>query len=81
MKNSFARWSIFAALAILFLLRYDFWQWSDARLVLGLPIGLLYHAVFCIAASLLLTALVTWAWPEMETSDRDKAPGRDEASE
>jgi Protein of unknown function (DUF3311) len=49
----------------LYLLHQDFWFWRDARpLVLGfLPIGLFYHAVYCVLAALLMWLLVRHAWP------------------
>ena len=62
---------LYAALALLFLLRYDLWLWNDTRLVLGLPIGLLYHVLFCLVAAVLLAALVKWAWPSFDVPDED----------
>ena len=49
----------------LYLLHQDFWFWRDARpLVVGvLPIGLFYHAVYCLACTALMWALVKFAWP------------------
>ena len=54
-----------ATLAV-YLLHQDSWYWSEARpLVFGfLPIGLFYHAAYCVLASLLLWLLVTHAWPD-----------------
>jgi hypothetical protein len=53
-----------ATLAV-YLLHQDFWFWREARpLVFGfLPIGLFYHAAYCMLASLLLWLLVRHAWP------------------
>ena len=53
-----------ATLAV-YLLHQDFWFWKEARpLVFGfLPIGLFYHAAYCVLASLLLWLLVRHAWP------------------
>jgi hypothetical protein len=53
-----------ATLAV-YLLHQDFWFWREARpLVFGfLPIGLFYHAAYCVLASLLLWLLVRHAWP------------------
>lgn len=56
------RW-LFVLLALLFVARFDLWAFGDATLVLGLPVGLLYHALYCLAAALLLWALARWAWP------------------
>lgn len=48
----------------LFFLHQDVWFWSDATLVFGfMPIGLLYHACFSVAAGLLWLAAVKFAWP------------------
>ena len=64
-----------AAVALLYVLHQDFWNWRTARLnipFLGihnvmpfgfLPVGLFYHACFAVAASLLMWLLVTFAWP------------------
>jgi uncharacterized oligopeptide transporter (OPT) family protein len=53
----------YAALAVLYLLHNDLWLWNDGRIVAGLPVGLLYHLVYCLAAAALLAAVVRWAWP------------------
>ncbi len=48
----------------LYLLHQDVWFWRDARLVFGvMPMGLFYHAVYCLACAVLMWALVTFAWP------------------
>ena len=64
-----------AAVALLYVLHQDFWNWRTARVnipSLGihnampfgfLPVGLFYHACFAVAASLLMWLLVTFAWP------------------
>ena len=57
MKNSI-RWLLYCLLALLFLLHNDFWFWETPQLVLGMPVGLLYHIGYCIAAMLLMAALV-----------------------
>ena len=52
------------AVLLLYLLHQDFWFWRDARLVFGfLPIGLAYHALYCLACTALMWALVKFAWP------------------
>jgi hypothetical protein len=61
----------FAALIALFLLHNDFWLWNDARLIAGMPVGLLYHILFCVAASVVMYGLVRYAWPSsLEVEDR-----------
>jgi hypothetical protein len=53
------------AIAALYALHQDLWFWRDARpLVFGvLPIGLAYHAVYCLAVTLLMWTLTRVAWP------------------
>ena len=53
------------AIVVLYVLHQDAWFWRTARpLVFGfLPIGLAYHAAYCLAAALLMWALTTFAWP------------------
>ena len=48
-----------------YLLHQDLWFWRTARpLVFGfLPIGLFYHAVFCLLCSLVMMLFVKYAWP------------------
>jgi hypothetical protein len=49
----------------LFLLHQDFPLWGDATLVFGFfPSGLLYHVIYCGAASLLFFGLTRYAWPD-----------------
>jgi hypothetical protein len=44
----------------------DVWNWRAAEpLLFGfLPVGLTYHAVYTLGASLLMALLVRFAWPE-----------------
>ena len=43
----------------------DIWFWRSARpLALGfLPVGLTYHAMYCLASALLMWLLTAYAWP------------------
>lgn len=54
-----------AAVGVVYLLHQDFWFARTARpLVFGfLPVGLAYHAFYCLLASALLALLVRHAWP------------------
>ena len=54
---------LYAALAILFGLHNDLWLWNDRSLVLGLPVGLTYHLLYCVATAALMALLVRHAWP------------------
>lgn len=54
-----------AVVALLYVLHQDVWFWSTARpLVFGfLPIGLAWHALYCLASAVLMWALTRLAWP------------------
>ena len=54
---------LYAALVAAYLLHNDLWLWEDARLVAGLPVGLAYHAGFCLVVAGLMALLVRYAWP------------------
>lgn len=51
--------------AVLYLLHQDVWFWRSARpLAFGfLPVGLAWHAAYCVAVSLLMVWLTRVAWP------------------
>ena len=67
---------LYAALVVLFILHNDLWLWNDGRLVLGLPVGLLYHIAYCLATSVALAVLVNRAWPVLESdSSLPEPPG------
>lgn len=55
---------IYVALLLAFVLRNDLWYWDDPSFVFGLPIGLLYHILFCVAVALILGLLVRYGWPK-----------------
>jgi hypothetical protein len=63
--SSTVRIGLVLAITMLYALHQDFWWWRDARpLVLGfLPIGLAYHAAYCLAVALLMWVLTRVAWP------------------
>ena len=64
---------VLLALAVLFVLRYDFWWWNDPGMVFGLPIGLAYHIAFCFAVTAVMALVVRHAWPHevVDTDDSD----------
>ena len=78
MKKPFPRWVLYAALVVLYLVHNDLWFWHDAQQVLGLPVGLLYHIGFCLAAAVLMFLLVTYAWPRhleiQEKEEKESGP-------
>ena len=55
---------LFSGLTILFLLHNDLWYWNNGNLFAGVPIGLLYHVGYCLAAGLFFIWLVKRAWPK-----------------
>jgi hypothetical protein len=71
------------AIVLLYGLHQDIWFWRTARpLVFGfLPIGLAYHAVYCLAAALLMWTLTKVAWPHHldDASNENGASGQSEA--
>ena len=67
---------LYAALVLLFVLHQDLWLWDDPRIVLGLPVGLSYHVVYCLVASLLLGRTVRFAWPEGAEAPEDQEVDR-----
>ena len=69
MNSATARTLLYAALVIFFLLHNDFWLWHDRSLVLGLPVGLTYHLLYCVAAAALMALMVRYAWPSDPGAD------------
>ena len=63
MRKTLPRWILHIALVVLFLLHNDFWLWDNPKVVLGLPIGLLYHIGFCVAAAILMALIINRALP------------------
>lgn len=49
---------------LLFLAHQDSWNWTDDRLVLGMPIGLTYHIGLSIVVSLVWALACFFAWPD-----------------
>jgi len=76
------KWLLTLLVIVLYVLHQDFWNWSDRSLVFGfLPVGLAYHAVFCIAAACMMALLVRFAWPaELERTAPDTVDATSEAA-
>ena len=66
------RWPLFLALVLAFLLHQDLWFWNDSRIVLGLPIGLLYHLIYCLGISVMMALLLRFYWPEQGSGESDE---------
>lgn len=68
MKDTTIRWILYAVLFLLFVLHNDLWLWNDATIVMGMPIGFLYHVLYCFAVSGAMYLLLKYAWPADLTS-------------
>jgi len=63
-------------LFLLYLLHNDLWLWRDGSLLFGLPIGLTYHVLYCLATAVLMALMVRWAWPaQLDGDTADEEPG------
>lgn len=70
MRRPLVRGLVYLGLAVLYILHNDLWLWNDPRLLFGLPVGLTYHILFCVAVAALMLILVVRAWPrDLEVED------------
>jgi hypothetical protein len=81
MKGFFPRWLLYLFLFVLYVFHNDLWLWDDPTLVMGLPIGLMYHILFCVAASLLMLLLVNFAFPPPTLGEGRSLPSDAEEGE
>lgn len=73
MRKTFSQWILYIALGVLFLLHNDYWFWDNPIVILGLPVGLLYHIGFCVAAAVLMSLAINYAWPShLQGEDTDE---------
>jgi hypothetical protein len=66
-------------IALMYAGHQDVWFWRTARPLFAgfLPVGLTYHALYCLAAVALMWALTTYAWPSyLEEGQRAGADTR-----
>jgi TRAP-type C4-dicarboxylate transport system permease small subunit len=56
---------LYVAWVIIYLMHNDIWFWDNPTLILGIPIGLFYHVMYCLAASMMLFLLIRYAWPKI----------------
>lgn len=66
---------LIASVSTLYALHQDVWLWRTSRpLVFGfLPAGLAYHALYCVAVTMLMWALTRLVWPShLEHADTDR---------
>jgi nitric oxide reductase large subunit len=63
---------LYVVIVIVYLLHNDLWFWDNPTLVMGIPVGLFYHLLYCFIASILLFLLIKFAWPKfVEEVDKD----------
>ena len=69
------KWFLLLATIALIVLHQDLWNWDKVNAAFGfLPVGLWYHALYCVAASILLWLFVRFAWPrELDAAERELA--------
>ena len=72
MSGTVARWIFYILLVVLFILHQDLWLWNESDLLLGFPIGLYYHVMYCVAVATLMAFMVDYAWPA-ELDDEEGA--------
>ena len=77
MNRTNSRWLLYLLIAVMYILHNDLWLWDNPTLVFGLPAGFSYHIAFCFAAALLLTLLVTYAWPDNLEGEAEVAEGKE----
>jgi hypothetical protein len=76
------KWLLLALTLLLIVLHQDFWNWGKVDAVFGfLPVGLWYHAIFCVAASILLALFVAFAWPKHLENAEQESLGRSAADQ
>jgi hypothetical protein len=68
------KWFLLIVTIALIVLHQDWWNWKtvDPRWFGFLPVGLWYHAVYCVAAAVLLWMFVAFTWPRhLEDAERE----------
>jgi hypothetical protein len=58
-----SRRSLFAAVAVAIVVHLNYWLWGSDRIVMGLPINLLYHLVLTLLLAVAMVVLVRRHWP------------------
>lgn len=58
MRTRLPRRVFLLGVGLFYLLHNDLWLWHDPELVLGLPVGLVYHLAYCLAAAALMGVLL-----------------------
>jgi hypothetical protein len=65
---------LYLVVLIVYLLHNDLWFWNNPTIIMGIPVGLFYHLIYCFIASILLFLLIKFAWPKfVEEVDQDSS--------
>jgi hypothetical protein len=65
---------LYTLIVIVFFLHNDLWFWNNPTLFLGIPIGLFYHIIYCLTASILMILLIKFAWPNLDEGEVEHNP-------
>lgn len=66
--DGYPKW-LAALVAGVIVVYLNYWMWDDARIVLGLPVNLLYHVVLSVALAPIMVGVVRRAWPRYLSDD------------
>ena len=65
---------LYLVILIVYILHNDLWFWNNPTIIMGIPVGLFYHLIYCFIASILLFLLIKFAWPKIvEEVDQDSS--------
>jgi hypothetical protein len=70
------KWILYLLTIGLIVLHQDWWNWNKVGpMWFGfLPVGIWYHALYCVASAVLLALFVAFAWPR-HLEDTEPLPG------
>lgn len=73
------KWLLLGLTIALIVVHQDFWNWDKVNVAFGfMPVGLWYHAFYCIAAAILMWMLVAFVWPRQLENVEREVPGTSE---
>ena len=76
------RWLLLGLTLGLIVVHQDFWNWDKVHAAFGfLPVGLWYHALYCVAAAVLMWLFVIFAWPKHLENVQREVPGGEDAND
>jgi hypothetical protein len=54
------KWPWIAVILVFIVVHNDFWWWENNRMVLGLPVGFVFHIFYCIACFMLFSLIIRY---------------------